>query len=190
MSALARENPFASHRIENIGFRFQDDSWDGLLARLANIQYRASIIGPHGCGKTTLLEQLIPRLEALGFQPRFYRLNAETSGSDKERLLAEVRGLRAPELLLLDGAEQLSTRQWLPLRGAIGDAAGFIVTLHRAGRLPVVFECKSNPTLLEDIVEELTGGRLPKGEAAAIHHRYAGNIRDCLRELYDRWAGA
>lgn len=186
----ARENPFASKRIENLEFRFPDGvTWEDLLERLEATEFCGAIVGPHGSGKTTLVEQLVPHLKARGFRPEIIRLNSETSMRDKERLPERLRQIEKPGFILLDGAEQLSTRHWLPVRSAATRAAGFIVTVHRVSRLPVLFECSTNPGLLEELVEELTGGRLPVSEAPNLFARHSGNMRDAFRELYDRWAG-
>jgi ATPase subunit of ABC transporter with duplicated ATPase domains len=187
---LAKENPFASSQIEKLEFRFPPGvNWEVLLKRLEAQQWCASIVGGNGSGKTTLLEQLAPHLEARGFEPVFFRLNSESSMRDKERLSDTLRAVRKPGFILLDGAEQLSTRHWLSVRGAASQAAGFVVTVHRSSRLPVVLELETNAALLDDLVSELTGGKLPDHEAGGILHRHRGNVREALRELYDRWAG-
>jgi ATPase subunit of ABC transporter with duplicated ATPase domains len=187
---LANENPFASSQIEKLAFRFPPGvDWETLLKRMEAQGWCASIVGGNGSGKTTLLEQLVPYLEAHGFKPAFFRLTSEASMRDKERLPEKLREVRKPGFILLDGAEQLSTRHWLSVRAAASQAAGFVVTVHRTSRLPVVLELETNAELLDDLVEELTGGKLPDHEAGTILHRHRGNVREALRELYDRWAG-
>src|SRR5690349_16086214 len=127
---IARENPFASNRIESLEFRFPEgSSWEGLMSRLEANQYCGAIVGPHGSGKTTLLEQLAPRLEERGFRPEIIRLSSESGMRDKEKLPERLRQITKPGFILLDGAEQLSTRHWLPIRTAASMAAGFIVTV-------------------------------------------------------------
>ncbi len=186
----ARENPFATCHLERIPFRFPTGvSWDSLLRRLEELNWCSSIVGGNGTGKTTLFEQLIPHLEARGFAPMNFRLQTESGMKEKDRLADKLREVKAPRFILLDGAEQLSTRQWLPIRGAASEAAGFIVGVHRTSRLPVALELETSAKLLKGLVESLTGGALPDGEAEALFHRHRGNLRDCLRELYDRWAG-
>ena len=186
----AKENPFASVKIESLPFRFPPGaSWESLLKRLEELEWCASIVGGNGAGKTTLVEQLIPKLVERGFEPVVIRLNAETSMRDKDRLPDTLREVVAPGFIIIDGAEQLSTRHWLPVRGAASKAAGFIVTVHRSSRLPVVVELESNVKLFEALVSELCGGKLPKDESHAIFLRHRGNIRECFRELYDRWNG-
>lgn len=186
----AKENPFASVKIESLPFRFPVGmSWDTLLKRLEELRWCASIVGGNGVGKTTLVEQLIPKLEERGYQPVVIRLNAETSMREKDRLPEKLREIVAPQFIIIDGAEQLSTRHWLPVRGAASKAAGFIVTVHRSSRLPVALELESNVKLFEGLVTELCGGKLPEDESHSIFLRNRGNIRECFRELYDRWNG-
>lgn len=183
-----RDNPFASHRIEALAFRLPAGlTWDAFLARCAAAKWRGAIVGPHGSGKTALLEQLVPRLRECGFRPHVFRVHAETPAAEKAALLARVRPMRAPDFLLLDGAEQFSTREWLTLYSAASPLAGCLITVHRTSRLPTLLETKTSPALLAELAAELTGEPLPEPEAAALHKRHLGNLRECLRALYDRY---
>jgi hypothetical protein len=184
------ENPFSAARIEKVAFRFPPGmDWSTFLRRLESLQWCASIVGGDGSGKTMLLEQLAPQLAARGLEPVLFRLTAESGMREKERLPDKLREVKAPGFILLDGAEQLSTRHWLSVRAAASAAAGFVVTVYRTSRLPVALELETNPRLLESIVTDLTGGKLPDGEAAQVLQRHRGNLRQCLREFHDRWAG-
>ncbi len=186
----ARENPFSTCHLERIPFRFPNGvTWASFLKRLEELNWCACIVGGNGTGKTTLLEQLIPHLKERGFEPVVFRLHTESGMREKDRLADKFREVKKPGFILLDGAEQLSTRQWLSIRGAASEAAGFIVGVHRTSRLPVALELETSPKLLERLVESLTGGKLPDEEAEALFHRHRGNLRECLRELYDRWSG-
>ena len=82
------------------------------------------ITGETGAGKTTLLEQLAPRLRQRGFTPLLFRVTAETSTAERVSIINRVRTMRAPDFLLLDGAEQFSTREWLTLYSAASPLAG------------------------------------------------------------------
>ncbi len=186
----AADNPFSTERVEALAFRFPAGvTWPTLLARCAESGYRCAIVGPPGSGKSTLIAQLAPQLAERGFTPRLFHLDAESRRAHRDAVLAEVRHMRAPDLLLVDGAEQLNTREWLILRSAIDSLAGCIITQHRTGRLATLLETGTTPALLENLAAELTGGRLPVGEAPGIHTRCRGNLRDGFRELRDRWAG-
>lgn len=146
----ARANPFATCHLETIPFRFPAGmGWDTLLKRLEELNWCASLVGGNGVGKTTLIEQIIPHLEARGFQPVLFRLQTESGMKEKDRLAEKLREVKKPGFILLDGAEQLSTRQWLSIRGAASEAAGFIVTVHRTSRLPVALELETSPRLIK-----------------------------------------
>ena len=84
-------------------------------------------------------------------------------------------------------APSISTRHWLPVRSAASTAAGFLITVHRVSRLPTLIECDSNPALLASLVHELAGKPFPLNEATELVTRHFGDIRACLRELYDEW---
>jgi len=184
------ENPFESSRLTEIPFRFPPGmSWQILLDRLEKQKYCAAVVGRLGSGKTTLLEELALHLEDRGFEPVLFSLPAEASMREKERLPEKLRQVESPGFILLDGAEQLSTRHWLPVRTAASKAAGFVVTVHRTSRLPTIFECEPTADLLDEIVEDLSGGKLPAHEAETLLARHHGNIRGVLQELHDRWGG-
>ena len=66
----ARDNPFAVQRVHAIRYRLAGITWEELLERLAALGFRAALVGPHGHGKTTLLEDLGARLAEEGFRVR------------------------------------------------------------------------------------------------------------------------
>ncbi|HEY5893882.1 MAG TPA: hypothetical protein VIT91_11680 [Chthoniobacterales bacterium] len=187
----ARENPFASSWVEAIPFVFpENDGWNVLIARLFHHGWRASIIGPHGTGKTTLLEQLVPHLAGLGFKPRLVTLNTTSSLGEKFCLIKAVRGLGSRDFLLLDGAEQLLPGQFFLLEVIGRKCGGLLITRHRRGPLPVVFETNPTPALLRGLIARLTGRIPSEKESSALLTRHRLSIRDCFRELYDRAAHA
>ena len=174
-----RDNPFASDRVERLRYRLPEGlTWDRLLERLADLRHRAALVGPHGRGKTTLLEELAPRLTARGFRVRTVTLRQEERRMDWTRL----RGLGADDVLLLDGAELLGRFAWLRVRFACRRAGGLIVTSHRAGLLPTLLECETTPELLAELVRELTGAEM---KTRGLFDRHGGNLRMAFREMYD-----
>ena len=183
----ARDNPFGADRIERIRYRFTGASLDALLTRLDEMNYRAAIVGPEGSGKTTLLEDLRQALERKGRRSRLLFVNDASPLPEAEcrRFLSE---LVPQELVLLDGADAIRRSSWfLFRRHTVAHAAGLIVTSHRPGLLPTLIECSTTPTLLKEIVADLTPQTrvIPPTVLDDLHRRHRGNLRACLRELYD-----
>jgi len=192
------DNPFAAGRFDTLAYRPDrrpGTPVDTLLARLDALGGRAALVGPEGHGKTTLLDALEPRLGARGLVVR--RL---TVGRDRPPARGELarflHGAAPGVVLVVDGAGHLGARDRWRLRRAARRAAGLLVTAHHPLRpplrLPTLVECTTTPELLQALVDELLAGEpapLPLPPAAALHARHAGNLRDALRELYDRCAG-
>src|SRR5438067_315727 len=129
----ARDNPFAAERVfERIRYHPVDLSWREILSRLESLNYRAAIVGPHGTGKTTLTEDLMPHLESLGFRCRLIWLNEGSRAIDWR----ELTELTPADIVLLDGAEQLSPTKWWLFRRRTRRAGGLVITTHLPGRLP------------------------------------------------------
>lgn len=188
----ARDNPLSTDRVLRVRYRLPPGvTWDGLLARLAGSDHRAAIVGEHGSGKTTLMEDLAPRIEVLGFTMRPLRLDAEHRRFDPDFMRGFFGKLTRQDFILLDGAEQLSGWAWRRFRRATERAGGLLVTSHRPGLLPTLLECTTSPALLEGILEELLGqeAKAVRGEALRLLQHHRGNVREVLRSLYDLLAG-
>lgn len=185
---LARENPFAVQRVLAIRYRLEGIAWDGLLERLDALRCRAALVGPHGHGKTTLLEDLGARLAGRGFRVRSVSLH------DGQRHLAApqrrtlFQGLTPKDVLFLDGAEQLGRLSWLEARTRSRGAGGLVITSHQPGLLPTLYECRTSPELLAGIVRDLLGPEAEKVPVRGLFERHGGNVREALRELYDVYA--
>lgn len=185
----AADNPFAVQKVLRIRYRLSDPAWEGLLERFAALRYRAAIVGPHGRGKTTLLEDLAPRLQALGFRIRSVTLHAGDSQFTREQKRDLFRHLSSRDLLCLDGAEQLGRISWLTLLARSRSAGGLLITSHRPGLLPTLLDCETTPELLEAIVRDLAGSEADGVQIGELFARHRGNLREALREMYDVWAG-
>jgi hypothetical protein len=178
----ACDNPFASDRIESIPYHPQGTTWEAIMTRLADLRYRAAIVGPHGTGKTTLLEELAARLERLGYIPQRALLNDRSPRLPRGML----REPTSAQVVLIDGADHLPRLSWLMLRLRCRHAGGLVVTCHAAGMLPTLVRTTASPELLRQIVTRLQPHHA--GDLADLFHRHAGNIRAALRELYDGYA--
>ena len=186
----ARENPFRTERVHRVRYRFLGGTWDSLMARLAELGYRAAVVGPDGSGKTTLLEDLAPRLAALGFRARRLFLNDEAHAFPKDfrkRFFADLGG---NDIILFDGADLLGPLAWSRFKRRARAAAGLVITSHRPGPLPTLIRCETTPELLDDVVAEILGANpRPPDTPRGLFQKHKGNVRDALRELYDIYAG-
>jgi hypothetical protein len=184
----AADNPFAVQKVLKIRYRLSEPAWEGLLKHLAALRYRAAIVGPHGRGKTTLLEDLAPRLEALGFRIRSVTLHTGDRRPSREQRQVLFHRLSPEDLLCVDGAEQLGRISWLALLARSQGAGGLLITSHRPGLLPTLLSCETSPELLEGIVRELVGPEADGVQIRELFARHGGNLRGALREMYDVWA--
>ena len=186
----ARDNPFAVQRILEIRYRLPGIAWEDLLGRLATLRFRAALVGPHGRGKTTLLEDLGNRLGGQGFRIRTVTLHEDDRRLSASQRRALFHNLTPADVLLLDGAEQLSRLAWLEARTRTRAAGGLIVTSHRPGLLPTLLDCETSPGLLAGIVRDLLGEDCDGIEPEILFARHGGNLREALREMYDVYADA
>lgn len=183
----ARDNPFATDRVHTIRYRPVGTTFDQMLARLWDLNYRAAITGPEGSGKTTLLEDLGQIFRDKGITTNLVFVNDASlfDSAACRRLLAE---LTRDKIVLLDGADLIRRADWSLLkRHTITHAYGLIITSHQRGLLPTLVECATTPALLREIVTALQpqGRTLPAEFLDSLYERHHGNLRACLRELYD-----
>ncbi|MBI3854417.1 MAG: hypothetical protein HY293_01865, partial [Planctomycetes bacterium] len=181
----ARDNPFRTERILELRYRLPS-SWDELLDRWEALGRRAAIVGPHGTGKTTLLEDLAPKLRARDYAVHELRLDAEHPDFEPGILESCFRSLGGRDVILLDGAEQLGKSSWSRFERRSRAAAGLVVTSHRAGLLPTLIETRTTPELLVELVAQLLGDCPPEIRALAprLFKKHRGNLREALGELY------
>jgi GTPase SAR1 family protein len=181
----ARDNPLSAERVlEQIRYRPVDLDWDAIMARLEQLKWRCAIVGAKGTGKTTLMEDLSRRLSQQHKHWRMIRLSAE----DGRIAPGALDRLSADEIVLLDGAEQLSAARWMRIKLQIRAAGGFIITTHSPGRLPTLLQTRTTVDLLEGIVRDLLPPdvpRLSRSDVAKLLSDHRGNVRDALRRMYD-----
>ena len=186
----ARDNPFSADRIDIIHYKPVDICFDELLMRLEEMKYRAAIIGPEGSGKTTLLEDLRTAIENSGLPTKNIFVNS-TNLLTFPRMRELIANLTDKEIILLDGADQLNRLRWLLLKqDTLKKSAGLIITTHQRQLLPVLIKCSTTQLLFREIVAELVpkNVRINPYFLNEIYNHNSGNIRNCLRQLYDIYA--
>lgn len=179
------DNPFASRRIDTLAFRFRESGLDELLSGLSVNRGRGAVVGPHGTGKTTLVDALAEHLE--GDVVRI-RLGADTERPFESAFRSLPRRITPRHAVILDGAEQLGWWPWMRILRQLRPAGTLVITSHRPGRLPTVYECRTDPALLSELVAELAPEMIDEVDLEDLFHRHSGNIRSCFRELYDHCA--
>jgi len=182
------DNPFAMQRIDAIPYEMRGMSWDDLLARLERLGRRSAIVGPHGTGKSTLMEALAARLEARAWQVRYHRLRRD----DRAVPSSFLAQLGPTTMLMLDSAGCLGPGAWLDVARRSRSSGALIITAHRPGRLPTLLRTRIDASLMTRLVEALLGGSSPwpPAELEAMLRAHRGNARQVLRELYDRIAAS
>lgn len=189
---IARENPFSVPRVLAVRYQFLQGGWEDLFARLQVVEGRGAIVGPEGSGKTTLLEDLATELERRRRSVHFVTLSAGQHGLSSRQRQAVLGAAKGESFLLVDGADALLPGAWRALHRRGRKAGGFVVTAHSEGLLPTLWRTWTSPDLLAKTVQALTGaGPEVLGRPAAdLFRSHGGNLREALRELYDRCADA
>lgn len=180
------DNPFASHRVDSLSYRFIGPDVGDLLDALARHGGRGAVLGPHGSGKTTLLDTLERHLGGAVVRARLDTGTARPVDHVLRRLPA---ALGPDNAIFIDGAEQLGWWAWRQVRRATAAAGRLVIASHRPGRLPTIHECRTSPTLLAELVRELDPATADAVDLEALFRRHRGNLRLCFRELYDLHAG-
>jgi energy-coupling factor transporter ATP-binding protein EcfA2 len=182
------DNPFAAHRVENLAYRGRAMADREIERRLDALGGRAALVGPNGSGKTTLLEELARRLDPPTVVVRIPGGDPRPFRTAMSRLPTRVTSAHT---ILIDSAEQLGPLGWRRFLVRTRRARRLVATLHHPGRLPTLVNCATDPALLRRLVQELAPTRFTVLDPTLddLFRRHEGNIRSCLRELYDVSAG-
>jgi len=190
MTADNGSNPFATKFIRPgaIPYLFpRGITADSLATQLQSQQWRGSIIGPHGSGKSSLLTALTPHWEALGRVVVRQQLHGGQRALDWKSL--HVRQWTNRTLVIIDGYEQLSSWQrfLLAVRCYLR-GAGLLVTAHGPVGLPAIFTTKPSLELALGIVQQLlpeSDDRITPADVAQAYTAQHGDLREMLLRLYD-----
>jgi hypothetical protein len=180
-------NPFATcwTRPGALAFRFAEGfGAEQLVARLAAQNWWGEIVGPHGSGKSTLVETLKPALVAAGCHVHAIALR------DGQRRLPTDLGTMLGALVIVDGYEQLGWLGRLQLkRHCRRTGAGLLVTCHAPTGLPTLIRLSPDRRLVEQLVADLCAEvsiKIAPADVAASHACHGSNVREIFFDLYDR----
>ena len=186
----AKNNPFGVQRIQAIGYIPQELSWQQVKARLKQLDYTASIVGPHGSGKTTLLRHLEKQLSQSGIQTKKLFINLDTQ-LPWQAIKNGVYSMPPKSVLFFDGANHLPFLRFRQLRFITHKRhVGLVITSHHEGLLPTLVYCRPHLELLTELTKRLLPEHQTIGQShlAALFESHHGNIRECLWQLYDEYA--
>ena len=186
-------NPFSTRYVKPgaLPFRLEaPETLDSLVDRLEKHNWRGEITGPHGVGKSTLVQNLLTR--AL---PEATTVIIRSGDSPRQqyaevlRELTSVPGGNRPEMLIIDGLEQLSGRQQKQILDRTAKlGVGMLATCHQSVGLPRLIDLKPRLDTFRQIVSDLMRNRpiqLKGEEIDRVYHQYQPNLREALFSLYD-----
>lgn len=184
------DNPFATCWTRVGALPWQDTLTtriDNACEQLQSNAWRGQIVGPHGSGKSCLLNAIGERLRELDTpthkQPIRLQIDRETPPTNG-----------SPEAIyLIEGFERLKPRfQRKVLQRLSRSACGYVVTTHACvgswrERLAVVADLKPSAALLGELFTQLTTCcptrvTLDDAQESFLHHR--GNLREVWFDLY------
>lgn len=182
-------------------------SIEGIERRFRVLGNRAAIVGPHGTGKSTLLEQLVPRLGGLRIRRSVDGI-AQVENETGEVIWLSLRRPVGPlqlaeqwsrcRLLVVDGMEQLSwlLRYWLIAKTRF-HGIGLLVTSHApVPFLPLLYQSELTRDQVTELVQSAMADRPDIGvalkdkllSASNLDHCFdaeRGNLREIFMRLYD-----
>ena len=183
-------NPFSTRYVRPGALSFEfppETSAARLVDKLADLNWRGQIIGPHGSGKSTLLAALVEELGRRGHAVRCYELH-DGQRRLPSRPLREIAGSE-PELCVIDGYEQLSWLSRARLKWSLARRrAGLLITAHLDLGLPVLMRTEVTSDLARRLVARLLeacNGEIKTADIDAAWQNSGGNLREMFFELYD-----
>lgn len=208
-------NPFSTQSTSpgNVAYRFApgrsgnsrhaiNTGLETLLGKVEGAR-RCVIVGPHGTGKSTLLQTLLPKLQEAFPKVVFQQLSNDPSLGYFKRVVERIQAskrirkqlytLPKGGLAVIDGWEQLS---WLARRriasSALTQGVTLLVTSHR--RMPswtLIHETRISPEMVRSLAMDLlqeSPHNIQKLVESQIKSRTVNsqtNVRDLWFELYD-----
>jgi hypothetical protein len=190
-----RSNPFSTRFVRPGAIPYLFDpphNAEGLVERLAEAGWRGQIVGPHGSGKSTLLATLSEPLAraarrawSVALHDGARRLPADWTGQAKSA---------AANLIVIDGYEQLSVLSRFHVKAHCRRLGwGLLVTAHRDVGFPTLFSTAPSLAATQVVVRRLVGDDAVCVAPQIVSECFAacaGNIRETLFALYDRWESA
>ncbi|MEE3371362.1 MAG: hypothetical protein VX346_18655 [Planctomycetota bacterium] len=184
-------NPFSVRWIDPSRIYFETPPGiclNQLIRQLETKRGWGQIVGPHGSGKTTLVNQLEFQLRrrSMPVVKAVLHRRAWRQGFPQALSATRRRGTR----LIVDGFEQLPRiLQWVLRWFCLWRGCGLLVTSHRDVGLPWLVQTTSSLAWVQQIVSRLLqscpGDVIREEDVRVCYYRQEGNLRETLFALYD-----
>jgi replication-associated recombination protein RarA len=200
-------NPFCTQFTTSLPFIDELVTLATAIKRFENADWFGQLVGPHGCGKSTLARAIANSKSIRGEfgWTRMLILRREnvvkTSLQELETvwLNSDSQAHMLRGLLLLDGIESVNPFQrWALFRNCRQRRIGLLLTTHRPMlRVPIIATLKPTLSMLQVLVEQLlsqTTSHIPIEQLQAnftpqrletVFAATGGNLREALMLLYD-----
>jgi len=183
------QNPFATRWTKPGACPFflpAKTSLEGLVDQLQQQQGWGEIVGPHGCGKSTLIESLKPILEVRGEKLASYCLH---QGQRRLPMKWADSSLQEATQVIVDGYEQLSRfSQYRLKRYCRRFNKGLLVTTHRTLGFANLTSLQPDIRTALRVVAHLQRHhpKIIHAEDVRRHYQdHSQNLRELLFSLYD-----
>ena len=164
-----------------------DQSMHALIDRFQNSHCIGAILGPHGTGKSTLLEDIQLKLNNLGYVTRHRRIHEGISRQEKRALFADILN-GDDSVFFLDGGENLGLVSWFWLVYQVRmKGSRLLATTHKISLLPTLHKTEINKSLMLELTRLLADEHWDtclEKLALDTYQRYRGNMREVFRACY------
>ncbi len=193
-------NPFSTRRVRpgQLPFLFPENlDISQVVERFRTENFRGQIVGPHGCGKSTLACEISERISAEFGSVRhlIIRPNGGRVSCSATKVQLEIQnepGTELPELLVIDGSECLTwiNRQVL-FKSTANRGIKLLITSHiPISGLPIVCTLTPDFPRFSKLVHQLLIGtgmerHFDERLLREVYQKANANIREAFMTLYD-----
>lgn len=201
----SRSNPFSSRFVQPGAIEYEffgRCDIESLAGRFLDLHSRRGmIVGPHGSGKSTLVESLTKRIQLNDPDVPIVQQRLTRERGSKRCQRVGTHQWKRESIIILDGFEQVSLWSQLRIHTAVlRKRIRLLVTVHKPIRMfDLLWQTKIDDHAAEWLAQRLLGlsdqpefeiqlQSLLSSEAWSLSRlRHGQNIRETLFDMYDWW---
>lgn len=181
-------NPFRAKALAVQRYEIAPKALNQLVLKIHRLHYRACIRGPHGTGKSTLLQDLAVALKNQGCRVNGYYLNNQMSKKNKKEVLQLILESHQSHINCLDGGETIGwfSWRWFLLKVRYKNKT-LLATTHGLSPLATLYKTQVDQALILAITKRLAGASWShemEHLATKTYADYKGNCREVFRACY------